>query len=233
MRSDRHHNNKYLGIVIGLLIVIIGLLVFILVNGQTNLKRKTVEEVDATPSSSTKTVSSYSSTSVVQESESSSEVTTISDEENVAAEAVKKLSTSQRAALVILGAPSGWRFNGYPAQENSNQSVQEIALSNMNTITLTKVSSKLSDNTSENDQMFFATGKNIQGVGGVPSQIYAFGRDGEMIYYYVVKMNLDNPSAQPTAINLGQANMNKIWKNFFDVGDLSSMNRVADQIVIK
>ena len=40
MRSDRHHNNKYLGIVIGLLIVIIGLLVFILVNGQTNLKRK-------------------------------------------------------------------------------------------------------------------------------------------------------------------------------------------------
>ena len=226
MRSDRHHNNKYLGIVIGLLIVIIGLLVFILVNGQTNLKRKTVEEVDATPSSSTKTVSSYSSTSVVQESESSSAVTTI-------AEAVKKLSTSQRAALVILGAPSGWRFNGYPAQENSNQSVQEIALSNMNTITLTKVSSKLSDNTSENDQMFFATGKNIQGVGGVPSQIYAFGRDGEMIYYYVVKTKLDNSSAQPTAINLGQANMNKIWKNFFDVGDLSSMNRVADQIVIK
>ncbi|EOA5926496.1 MULTISPECIES: hypothetical protein [Enterococcus] len=89
MRSDRHHNNKYLGIVIGLLIVIIGLLVFILVNGQTNLKRKTVEEVDATPSSSTKTVSSYSSTSVVKESESSSAVTTISDEENVAAEAVK------------------------------------------------------------------------------------------------------------------------------------------------
>ena len=90
---------------------------------------------------------------MVQESESSSAVTTISDEENVAAEAVK-ISTSQRAALVILGAPSGWRFNGYPAQENSNQSVQEIALSNMNTITLTKVSSKLSDNTSENDQMF-------------------------------------------------------------------------------
>ncbi|EPI39195.1 hypothetical protein [Enterococcus faecalis] len=54
-----------------------------------------------------------------------------------------------------------------------------------------------------------------------------------MIYYYVVKTKLDNSSAQPTAINLGQANMNKIWKNFFDVGDLSSMNRVADQIVIK
>ncbi|MGC3144960.1 hypothetical protein ACPTG9_15500, partial [Enterococcus faecalis] len=63
--------------------------------------------------------------------------------------------------------------------------------------------------------------------------IYAFGRDGEMIYYYVVKPKLDKSSAQPTAINLGQANMNKIWKNFFVVGDLSSMNRVADQIVIK
>lgn len=223
---------KYLFIIGGLVAIIAGLLIFIVADSYSN---KSKEKVDSVKASTSPYELTNSSSSV---SHSSNEVTTSSSanstEDNYALEAVKKLSVEQRAALIILGAPEGWLFNGYPSQSTMNESIRLMAESDTNIIRLTKTNRKLATNTSEADQMFFVTGKDIQvGIGGIPTLTYAFGRENNKIYYYVANTGVDSDPSNEVATSLGEANIDDIWKAYFNVGDMSTVNKIANNIIIE
>ncbi|QNN75258.1 hypothetical protein H9L19_07815 [Weissella diestrammenae] len=151
-----------------------------------------------------------------------------------AVKAVKLLTVEQRAALIILGAPDGWYLNGYPSQTTIGTSIRNMALSDTNEITLSYVNTALAENTRSSDQVLSVLGNDIQGVGGVPAQTYAFGRDGDAIYYYVVDNHLDSDAPQSIAEPIGQKKaISKIWQDYYDVGDLGTVNQIAAHIKLK
>lgn len=232
--ENNRKKKKYIFIISGLLFIIVGLLIFIVVDSYSDrVKEEGVEGIK--DSTSSYEVTNSSSFSV---SQSSNEITmsssTSNNENNYASEAVKKLSIEQRAALIILGAPDDWLFNGYPSQSTRNESVRQIAESDSNIIKLMKVNQKLADNTSEEDQMFFVTGKDIRGgIGGIPTLTYAFGREDNKIYYYVANTGVYSKPDAEIATNLGEANIDDIWLAYYNVGDMSTVNKIANNIIIE
>ncbi|AIM25517.2 hypothetical protein MEPL4_3c00390 [Melissococcus plutonius] len=154
-------------------------------------------------------------------------------EDSDAAEAVKRLSTEQRAALIILGAPSDWFFNGCPSQSTIDQPIIQIAESNTNTIILTKVPIKFARNTSEEDQLFSVAGKDGKiKARGYSKNVYAVGRDNNKIYYYMIKIDDSNPTTK-MATSLGEANIDEIWKSYYNTGNMSIINEIANNVLIK
>lgn len=231
--ENNSKKKRYLYIIGGLVLIIVGLIGFIVGEVYSN-KSEDKASISSTEilTSSSAIISSNSSTSQPSTEETTSS-SVKNNEEDPASEAVKNLSTEQRAALIILGAPSGWNFNGYPSKETWNKSMREIALSPDNRIELSVVDHKLGDNTSASDQIFHVFGNDVQGVGGIIAVTYAFGRDGDKIYYYKVTVNYDQTPVTTTTTSLGVSNINAIWKAYYDVGDLSTMNTIANNIVIK
>lgn len=229
--KNNRKNRKYIFIIGGLVAIIMGLLIFIVADSYSN---KSTEKVDSIKASTSSYELANSNSSV---SQSSNEVTgsssTNNNEDNSASEAVKRLSIEQRAALIILGAPDNWLFNGYPSQSTMNESVRQIAESDTNIIKLTRANRKLANNTSEEDQVFYVTGKDVQGVGGIPRLTYAFGRENNKIYYYVANTGVDSDPGTETATSLGEANIDDIWKAYFNVGDMSAVNKIANNIIIE
>jgi hypothetical protein len=184
--ENNSKKRKYFYIIVGLVAIIAGLFIFIVVHGYSNKSKEEVNrsEVSTSPYESTDKSSSMSHSST----EVSMSNSVSNSEYNYASEAVKKLSIEQRAALIVLGAPEDWFFNGYPSQSTMNKSVRQIAESDTNIIKLTKANRKLASNTSEEDQIFYVTGKDMQGVGGIPKLTYAFGRENNKIYYSQCEM---------------------------------------------
>jgi hypothetical protein len=229
--ENNSKKRKYLYIIVGLVAIIAGLFIFIVVHGYSNKSKEEVNrsEVSTSPYESTDKSSSmsHSSTEVSMSNSASN------SEYNYASEAVKKLSVEQRAALIVLGAPEDWLFNGYPSQSTMNKSVRQIAESDTNIIKLTKANRKLASNTSEEDQIFYVTGKDVQGVGGIPKLTYAFGRENNKIYYYVAKTGVGSKPDTEIATSLGEANIDDIWKAYFDVGDMATVNKIANNIIIE
>lgn len=229
--KNNSKKKKYLLIISGLIVIIAGLLIFIVTDSYSNKSKEKIDSIQASTNSSTITSSNSSVFQTSSEAVSSTQLK--SSEDDYASEAVKKLSIEQRAALIILGAPEDWLFNGYPSQSTMNESVRQIAESDINIIRLTKVNRKLATNTSEEDQMFFVTGKDIQGgIGGIPTFTYAFGRENNKIYYYVANTGVDSKPGE-AATNLGEANIDDIWKAYFNVGDLATVNKIANNIIIE
>lgn len=251
-RTDQHQKNernKYF-IVIGLLVVIIVFLSGIVV--ATTYMEKDTDQVDETEittvetevstaiaSSTISTTSSAKalsitpvSTTVSSTSTSTIETTSSSNEEPSIS--VSELTTQQRAALIILGAPSDWKFNGRPSDETLYSSSKIIAESDTNDIYLQNVSVNLGENTSSNDQMFHAVGKEVGGIGGAGIPIYAFGREGNKIYYYVVKPNiLEDGEYKSDTISLGVSNIDTIWKSYVDNKDIATVDRIAQHITLR
>lgn len=99
--------------------IITGLLIFIVADSNSNKSKEKVNSVKASTNSYEIT---NSSSSILH---SSNEITMSSSvnntEDNYASKAIKKLSVEQRAALIILEAPEGWFFNGYPSQSTMNE----------------------------------------------------------------------------------------------------------------
>lgn len=219
---------KYRAVISLLVIIIVGLVGHTTINGTS--QNKTIDSahpLNSVELSKEIPVNSATSTAV------SISTSTSSTENNDTSEAVKKLSTEQRAALIILGAPSGWLFNGYPSQETMNGTIRQMAESDTNVIKLTRANRKLASNTSEEDQIFYVMGKDVQGIGGVPTRTYAFGRDNNKIYYYVADTGVNSTPGTDNATSLGEANIDEIWKAYFDVGDLSEVTKIANNIIIE
>lgn len=229
-RIENNSKKKKYAVVIGILVVIIaGLIGYIILNSySTNSKNDSSSSLESSAKVSTGT------STMSQTSEGSSFSSTTSNTENSDASiAVKNLSVEQRAALIILGAPSDWLFNGYPSQDTVNGTVREMAESDTNVIKLTRANRKLASNTSEEDQIFYVIGKDVQGVGGIPTRTYAFGRENNKIYYYLANTGVNSTPDTDNATSLGEANIDDIWKAYFNVGDLSEINKIANNIVIE
>lgn len=242
-RTEKHQKNeknKYY-IIIGLLVVVIVFLVGIVVattymgkdTDKVSTTKTTTTETKSketaskeTESSTTSTTSSSTSTSTSETTSSSSEAPSIS---------VKDLTTQQRAALIILGAPNGWKFNGLPSAATKDQSLGVIAASDTNNVELRRVFEQLGENTSPDDQMFNVVGKEVNGLGGAFIPTYAFGRDGNKIYYYVRRYEDTGTGSQPKAIieNLGVANIDTIWKSYVDNNDIATVDNIAKNIMLK
>lgn len=229
-RIENNSKKKKFVVIIGVLVVIIAVLIcYIILNSySTNSKN----DVSSSLENSSK-VSTGTSKMSHNSEESSLSSSTSNAENSDVSEAVKNLSVEQRAALVILGAPSDWFFNGYPSQDTMNGTVREKAESDTNVIKLTRANRKLASNTSEEDQIFYVTGKDIQGGGGTPTRTYAFGRENNKIYYYVANTGVNSTPNTDNATSLGEANIDDIWKAYFNVGDLSEVNKIANKIIIE
>ncbi|BAL62759.1 hypothetical protein QQG09_00420 [Melissococcus plutonius] len=244
--DNNRKKKKYLFIIGGLGGIILILTCFIVVNSYSS-----------EPNNETSSASSMNSSSMTNNipsvSQSSSEIRTSNStrnrkddyednykntyknnyEDSDAAEAVKRLSTEQRAALIILGAPSDWFFNGSPSQSTIGQPIIQIAESNTNTIILTKVPTKLARNTSEEDQLFSVAGKDGEiGARDDFKNIYAVGRNNNKIYYYMMKIDGSDPGTK-MATSLGEANIDEIWKSYYNTGSMSTINEIANNILIE
>lgn len=112
-------------------------------------------------------------------------------------------------------------------------SVRLMAESNTNSIKLTRANRKLATNTSKEDQIFYVIGKDVQGVGGIPTLTCAFGRDNNKIYYYVANTGVDSNPSTEVATSLGEANIDDIWKTYFNVEDMSTVTKIANNISIE
>ena len=231
-RAYNTKKNKKKSLIISILTTIIFVLaIVIIVNNHSKNTKYTADFVGGTTAHSQIYAAHSSAGQQSNEISSSQSSKVITDEE--ASEAVSKLTIEQRAALIILGAPNEWMFNGYPSRETLNKTVREQAESETNTIKLSRVSGKLAANTSVNDQVFYISGEGNQGLGGVVTQTYAFGREKNRIYYYISSMNLDSKNAEVTAEPLGEANIDQLWKMYFNVGDMPTVNKIASHIVIE
>lgn len=228
-RIENNRKKKKYVVIISSLVVIIAVLICYIISNSYSANSKNDSSIRLENSSKASTDTSKMSHNSEESSLSSS---TSKDKNNDPSEAVKSLSVEQRAALIILGAPSDWLFNGYPSQDTMNGTVREMAESDTNIIKLTRANRKLASNTSEEDQIFYVMGKDVQGVGGVPTRTYAFGRENNKIYYYVADTIVDS-TANKNATSLGEANIDEIWNAYFNVGDLSEVNKIANNIIIE
>lgn len=228
--ENNNKKKKYILIIDILVLIIAGLVCYLILNRYPNSSKNEVSN-KGIESSSSVTMGTATRSQISEESSLFS--STSSTENNDVSKAVKKLSTEQRAALIILGAPSGWLFNGYPSQETMNGTIRQMAESDTNVIKLTRANRKLASNTSEEDQIFYITGKDVRGVGGIPTRTYAFGRENNKIYYYVANTGVNSTPNTDNATSLGEANINEIWKAYFDVGDLSEVTKIANNIIIE
>lgn len=238
-RTDKYHqpsSNRYKWI-IGLLIIVIvllaGTVVAVVYMGDGGSQ---MAEKQPSLSTTIATTIETESATVTSSKESTIQSTT---EETVeknpySGVSVADLTTQQRAALILLGAPEGWKFNGMPSAVTRDKSVREIAESDTNKTTLRQVYTALAPDTSSTDQMFGAIGNDVNGIGGAYLDTYAFGRDGSDIYYYVVTYSdPGNGNPQAHTKSFGVKNIDTIWKTYVDRNEVDVVNRIADRISLE
>lgn len=240
-RTDKYHqpnSNRYkwiIGILVVVIVLLAGTVVAVVYMGDGGSQVAEKQSISSSTLATTKTTVTESSI-VTSSKESTTQSTTeeTSEKNPYAGISVADLTTQQRAALILLGAPEGWKFNGMPSAVTHDKSVQEIAESDTNKITLRQVYTALAPDTSSTDQMFGAIGNDVNGIGGAYLDTYAFGRDGSDIYYYVVTYSdPGNGNPQAHTKSFGVKNIDTIWKTYVDRNEVDVVNRIADRISLE